>query len=508
MTHSFGKQNQSTSFTFAALHALVFFAWTAQTLWLLVHHELWRDEADAWLIARDATWTEMFHILPDAGQPPLWYLTLKVAVAAGFDWRAMQAINIVAVWLSGWLLLFRSTLGLAVTIPVLFSFVFSFEYPVVARNYGLGILGLFLFVSLHSDGTKQKTGRASSFAANMLMCGSSIHFMTLALVLWLSRGFGSWRKFEIKRKAFSIWQEWPFLVPFIACVLILWPTGTGQFSGSFLPNFRTQSLFESLIHYILPFETPSWRVFSVAAGLTVMMIAGFPGRYAILLFLAGLFILEAIFVAVYYQGGVRHSGLIMVWLAASAWHGKTMTKINNSARPRAILRRSNLLPLGLWLATSWNLPLQFEVYRLERNQDFSEALRAAAFVNQERYMQRQLTCWLPRSCSAVSIYLTNHQRKFWYPVLERSGTFDHWDAKSEALNRYLAMREHPFADILASTIRRSADWGQPGGPLFLSTKRIPEPESVKLKLISIPAKKAWRILDESFWIYAPIEDSP
>ena len=46
------------------------------TLYTLLHHEPWRDEAQAWLLARDLGPVELLHQLPMEGTPGLWHFLL------------------------------------------------------------------------------------------------------------------------------------------------------------------------------------------------------------------------------------------------------------------------------------------------------------------------------------------------------------------------------------------------------------------------------------------------
>jgi len=55
---------------FAACLTLVYAVWV---LFISLHHEAWRDEADVWLAARDMGPRELFHWLGGAGTPGLWY---------------------------------------------------------------------------------------------------------------------------------------------------------------------------------------------------------------------------------------------------------------------------------------------------------------------------------------------------------------------------------------------------------------------------------------------------
>ena len=45
-----------------ALRWVLFGAYVTLTLWLTANHELWRDEADSWLLARDGSVADIFKI--------------------------------------------------------------------------------------------------------------------------------------------------------------------------------------------------------------------------------------------------------------------------------------------------------------------------------------------------------------------------------------------------------------------------------------------------------------
>src|SRR6185503_5008133 len=88
------------------LAGLILIIFVAGTLFVALHHEPWRDEADAWLSARDLPLTEM---LPDwtahAGTPVLWYLILKTIVHSGLPYAAETIVNLVLIWAAAAVLL-------------------------------------------------------------------------------------------------------------------------------------------------------------------------------------------------------------------------------------------------------------------------------------------------------------------------------------------------------------------------------------------------------------------
>jgi len=112
-------------------------------------HEPWADEAQAWLIARDATLYDLLFVLPHGElNPSLWHLML-IYPATYLDYEALRYIA-----------LFFSTLGVAVfvwfspfpwlvKVALPFSFFVFFQYTVVARSYCLFALVVFAIGAMY-----------------------------------------------------------------------------------------------------------------------------------------------------------------------------------------------------------------------------------------------------------------------------------------------------------------------------------------------------------------------
>ena len=484
-----------------SLRWLFFGAYVGLTIWLTANHELWRDEADSWLLARDGSLRQIFSIMPDAGHPPLWYLLLKPFAAAGLSWRWMQGLNLLAMCLATGLLLFKSGLDLIFIVPVMLSLVFSYEFPVVARNYSLGILGLFLYSAIYRS--RHRNNAVRLILPHTLMCFSTVHFLGLAAVLFLDRGVTA---FAEKKRWVNFFRERLkseriFLLLFVLSVAILWPSGKGQFSADFFEHFIPMNLRDSIAQSILPFEPATSLTFILAVSVYALILAS--NREfdrAVGLFLAGAGIIGAIFVFKYYSGSLRHSGLFLVWLCACMW----MTTPTRASVGLPLFHRRRLAPIAMWMVCAWNLPVVASVWELETTGNFSDAHEAAAVLNSAPASGRQVVCWIPRNCAAILPYLSA-DRKFWYPVINREGTFDFWDKKSNAVAEMAINHSISIDEVLRLLPTHFKNWGKFDGPLFVSNWRVPEPEKFGLKLLAPAKKSAWRILDESFWIYGPQE---
>ena len=110
----------------------------------VAHHEPWLDEAQAWLIARDAAWSDLFCTIPRyEGSPGLWHLLLTLPARCGLPYASLNVIA--AAFSAGGVLLLLacSPLPKLLTAMVPFTFFLVYQNAVVARSYALMPLLLF-----------------------------------------------------------------------------------------------------------------------------------------------------------------------------------------------------------------------------------------------------------------------------------------------------------------------------------------------------------------------------
>lgn len=119
---------------------------SAAVLMGLIFHETWYDEAQAYLIARDASLHDILFYLPHyEGHPPLWHLLLKGVIALGVPYpvslKAVQFFLYEAVII---IIEFRSPFSRFMKTIMPLSFYLIYQYAVVSRPYILLLLGCLL----------------------------------------------------------------------------------------------------------------------------------------------------------------------------------------------------------------------------------------------------------------------------------------------------------------------------------------------------------------------------
>lgn len=130
-----------------ALAATICFA--ILTVVVAIFHEPWLDEAQSWLIARDASYYDMLFVLPHVeGHVPFWWLLLSIPAKIGVPYEAgLKGVNILIAVLACIVFEYKSPFQNVVKIFFPFGYFFFYQYSVVARPYMLVILALFLAAS-------------------------------------------------------------------------------------------------------------------------------------------------------------------------------------------------------------------------------------------------------------------------------------------------------------------------------------------------------------------------
>lgn len=129
---------------------VLFLIWMGLVAWLMSGHVFWRDEVRGLSLALSGSnVVEMLRNVQGEGHPALWYLILRGAhelapyrevlpvVGALFGFAAMAVFT------------FWSPFRTAIVALVLFSAYGAFEYVVVARNYGIAALVMFVIAALY-----------------------------------------------------------------------------------------------------------------------------------------------------------------------------------------------------------------------------------------------------------------------------------------------------------------------------------------------------------------------
>jgi hypothetical protein len=200
-------------------HPLIYFALGAYALLvaLTVHyHEPWTDEAQSWLLGRDASLAQLWgHLLHYEGTPGLWQTLLHALIRLGLPYSAYgflpAGLGLVAVYL----LLRYAPLPLFIRLLLPFTYYLCYQYAVIGRSYALIAPLLFAIAAIYPH-TSHKP-----FLTTALLCllaGVSVHGFLISACIWVTL-YWPGRHSSWKLLAAGL-TYWLVLIFFLVCA---WP---------------------------------------------------------------------------------------------------------------------------------------------------------------------------------------------------------------------------------------------------------------------------------------------
>ena len=147
------------------------------------YHELWKDEWQAWFVAKDKSLAEVFSFLYYEGHPALWYIYLKIFTFFSSLARPEYIIHFahtITVAAGLYFLFVKFRLPTIVKVLLALSYFVFFEYGIVNRGYFLVILFAFWAASLLK---KEDYSRVQLGVVLFLLCQTEVYGALMAIAL-------------------------------------------------------------------------------------------------------------------------------------------------------------------------------------------------------------------------------------------------------------------------------------------------------------------------------------
>lgn len=286
------------------------------------YHELWKDEWQAWFVARDMSLAQILSFLYYEGHPALWYLYLKAFTPFTFlssEEMLLSSVHLVLVSASAWLLFVKHRAPLLLKWLFALSYFFLFEYGIVNRGYALVVL-LALAVAWLIKNEKSQTNLLA--ASLFLLCQTEVYGAMMALAfglfLWADSGYN--RMFLTSKVSKALFMGQAMFV------VSIFPRTAGHVaktSGKELSLIDTwlTSFQGNLSNTYLPGSTKDTFVYGwtlPGLALSLLVLAGIywlfrknkPQLIAIAFFTA----LMIAFGALFFLGGIRQWGMGYIFM--------------------------------------------------------------------------------------------------------------------------------------------------------------------------------------------------
>lgn len=168
----------------------------------LANHEMWRDELQAWMLARDSgSLTELYANTRYEGHPGLWFILLHAVSRLTRSTVALQVVHGLIATTTVFLIAWRAPFSRSWRAPIPFGYFFVYGYAVVSRSYALGVLLLVVWCVARTERPTAYTLQAVILA---LLANTSVYGAMLAAAGLASMAVpvvfrGEWRAPQVRR---------------------------------------------------------------------------------------------------------------------------------------------------------------------------------------------------------------------------------------------------------------------------------------------------------------------
>ncbi|HXK07289.1 MAG TPA: hypothetical protein VMS37_33145 [Verrucomicrobiae bacterium] len=353
------------------------------------HHEPWADEAQSWLLARDASfadlWTRLLHY---EGTPGLWQTLLYICTRAGLPYRTLNLLSAACGFAACCLVLRRAPFPIAIRVALPFTFFLCYQYAVVARSYSLVPPLLFGAAVCYPQGIRR------TWALTTILCllaAVSVHGMALSCAIWLAFYIDSARNrtnLSLPERRRLLAAGGCYFLTLFLLVLSAWPASDNIFVRR--PYWSFEHLLTVTGKFIQGGFAGGW-IASVAAIVLSVPLLWRGGT--LLLFVASFVSLSVVNAVIYSQ--VWHQGLVFLGWLAAVWVAAQRVKPGWPA----------ILSLALVICFQSYWTAESIAYDWDSN--YSASREAAAYLEQTGIAHRRLFA-IGYACVAIQPYFPSN----------------------------------------------------------------------------------------------------
>ena len=395
-------------------------------------HEKWRDEAQAWLIAKDLDIIGIIKQMSFEGHPPLWHLILMPFAKLGFPYITESIISWGIMVITVWIFLIKSPFKKETKILILLTAPFIYLYPSIARNYCLIPLALALIAMYYPKRKEKMLGYCLSV---LLLAYTHVLMLSMVGILYLfyfidEIFYTKKTKADKKRLTIAIAISAIGLI----CLIFILMGSTTKNTEIPLNNDNTvfsinkvKLLTNSIFGQLFGVVSNS-KGFEIYFYIWLILLVLFQARKNLEnLVIAFVTISWQIFIYLFIYGASYQKTSILLLIAVFiAWINSYNEK--SIEENKFFVNINKIVKLGCLVALVLNAMLGVTEINYDIKDNYSNAKDIAQYINKNIEKDSIFICINTSTASAVIPY--THGQKYWNPVSEEFFTYITWNKSS------------------------------------------------------------------------------
>ena len=388
------------------------------SLFGILNHEIWLDEAHHWLLARDSTSIlDLFNRSRYEGHPIFWNLLLYFVSRLTSNPIWMQVLHIGISTLAVYIFLSKSKFRFVWKLMFIFGYFMLFEYNLLSRNYMLGVLFIFIACALFPMRKRKyifyvvALGLAANAHAIFLVVSSCIMLIDLV----------QWKQLPFSRSKLISWGIYLIFLS-LAIADIVPPSDTLYFNGitatplSQKFTYGIKSLYSGLFtipdfqninfwntNLILSWFKPLAILLTIVAYLLPIFL--FYKNKALLISIYFGILAAQVFFFVTQLNSVRYDGMLFILIFSGLWidhNFKFQPNKLNTLYPESTLK--TIRNTCIWGILSFQLVGGLFSYFMDIRHPFDQAKNVVVFLKEYNLQGKEIVTF---SCQGtpLSAYL-------------------------------------------------------------------------------------------------------
>ena len=412
-----------------------------------LHHEMWRDEIQAWLLARDsASVLELFANMKYEGHPALWHLCLMPLSRITASPIIMQVFHLLIAATT--VFLFTRFAPFNKIQKFLFSFGYFalYEYAIVARNYAIGVLLITIFCVLYKNRHRRFVWIGIVL---FLLAHTSVHALIVTIAIGIALlceylYFYCCKEKELPENGQHIWIGFVLIgLGILTAVLQLNPPSDTGFAVGWNFKFtiqRLNNITKIITQALFPLPRASMGFWGshLLNMYTIFQFIRLPLCYLIVFWCILRFIKRPTALLIYliatvgllaffyvkYGGSMRHHGFLFFTFVLTSWIYHDCPKINLPFDSVCVLAQ-RCFGIVFTCILIFHYLGGITAIAMDYRYIFSNGKRTAEYIKQQDMQEMLMVGDTDFAVSTVVGYLG--KKEIYYPKGSRFGSFVRWD---------------------------------------------------------------------------------
>lgn len=381
------------------------------TLFFLLHHEIWADEAQVWLVVRDLDVLGILKHVRTEGHPLLWYFIITPFAKLNLPVFSMQIVNWFFVLLGASFLILKSPFNEFSRVSILISSAFLYWFPIISRSYCLIPILVFLLAWLY----KKQKEHPFLYVTTIILLANT-HIIMFGFCFALAVIFFYENAIQQKNKKNIILTTILFLALLGITLYLLGSQNENVIIQTFVPNLTFKGIFE--IYSKIVFNL--FGSFNFLNGIILFAFILVTAIYLFIkdkkiffVFTTNLIYQSAIFIFIWSILPQRAFCLLFVCVFC-LW-----TVCENKTK--------NLISILIAITFLLSVPEGITLIKKDLKNPFSDGKNTAEFIKKNIPQDAFILSNYPITTTPVSVYLPKDKWKFYYAQYNDFYTYTIWN---------------------------------------------------------------------------------